>query len=91
MQQGFFADSSPMPKRDVNLDNAAVKKHREIIHLQANYIQREDIACTVEDSPRGLRIWEAALVEYMARGRNPKDVVEMLKSYKAMMDGIRVG
>lgn len=83
-----------MPKgtvRDANLDNPAVKLYRELIHLQANYIQREFIAHDVEDSPRGLRIWEATLLEYMGRGRNPKDVIAMLKSYQVMMDNIRIG
>lgn len=83
-QRAFFTETT-MPKRDPNLDNAAVKKYREIIHLQANYLQREFIANDVEDSPRGIRIWEATLLEYMARGRNPKDVLEMLKAYHKMM------
>jgi hypothetical protein len=72
-------------KRDPNLDNAAVKKYREIVHLQANHIQREDIAYVVEDSPRGLMIWEATLLEFMAAGYPPKRVDWMLKNYKAMM------
>lgn len=74
-----------MKKRDPNLDNAAVKKYREIVHLQANHIQREDIAYVVEDSPRGLMIWEATLLEFMAAGYPPKRVDWMLKNYKAMM------
>lgn len=78
-------------KRDPNLDHPAVKKYREIIHLQANYIQREEIAYTVENSERGLRIWEATLVEYMLAGYPPKRVDWMLKNYNVMMDNIRVG
>lgn len=74
-------------KRDPNLDNEAVKKYREVVHLQANYLQREEIAYTVEDSARGLRIWEAALIEWMLRGRNPKDVYAMLQTYKLMSGG----
>lgn len=78
-------------KRDPNLDNAAVKKYREIIRLQANYLQRELIADEVGDTPRELRIWEATLVEHMGHGWNPKDVLTMLKNYKNTMDGIRAG
>lgn len=72
-------------KRDPNLDNLAVKKYRDICHLQANYLQRECIAYDVENSPRGLRIWESVLTEFMLRGRNPKDIVEMLKIYRNQM------
>ncbi|MBA2526593.1 MAG: hypothetical protein H0V18_12565 [Pyrinomonadaceae bacterium] len=72
-------------QRDPNLDNPAVKKHRDIVRLQANYIQREEIALTVEDSERGLRIWEATLLEYMLAGYPPKRVDWMLKNYKLMM------
>jgi hypothetical protein len=75
-------------QRDPLLDNKAVMKHREIIHLRANHIQRELIAGTVSESERGLRIWEGVLVEYMAQGRNPKDVTAMLKHYRATIDGL---
>lgn len=70
--------------RDPNLDNAAVKLYRDVVRLQSNYIQRELIADVVEDSPRGLAIWEAVLIEHLAHGWNPKDVMVMLKNYKAM-------
>lgn len=78
-------------KRDPNLDNPAVKKYREIIHLQANWLQRELIADEVGDTPRELRIWEATLVEHMGHGWNPKDVLMMLKNYKTTMDNVRAG
>jgi len=68
-------------KRDPNLDNAAVKLHREIIHLRANYLQREEIALTVGN----VRVWEAVLLQWMLEGRNPKNVMGMLKSYREMM------
>ena len=66
--------------RDPNLDDPAVKKYREIARLQANHIQRAEIAATVDD--RGLRIWEAVLTEHMLHGWNPKDVLRMLKTYE---------
>lgn len=72
-------------KRDPNLDNEAVKKYREIVHLQANYLQRAEIALVVENSERGLRVWEATLLEYMLAGYPPKRVDWMLKNYKAQM------
>ena len=78
-------------KRDPNLDNKAVKLYREIVHLQANHVQREMIAYEVENSERGFRIWEATLIEYMAAGYPPKRVDWQLKNYKAMMDNLRVG
>lgn len=78
----------PPRRRDPLLDNKAVMKHREIVHLRANHIQREYIAGTVHDSDRGLRIWEGVLVEYMAQGRNPKDVTAMLKRYNDVIDGM---
>lgn len=70
-------------KRDPNLDNEAVKKYREIVHLQANYLQRAEIALVVTNE----RIWEVVLLEWMLRGRNPKDVLEMLKVYQSMNGG----
>lgn len=70
-------------KRDPLLDHRAVRKYREIVHLQANHIQREEIAFVVEDSDRGERIWEAVLVEWMLHGYNPKNVVGMLNLYRA--------
>lgn len=74
--------------RDLNLDNEAVKKYREVIHLQANYIQRAVIAETVSDSDRGLRIWEGVLIEWMLHGWSPKNVSGMLKNYNAVIDGL---
>jgi hypothetical protein len=71
--------------RDPNLDNAAVKLYRDIVHLQANYIQRNEIALTVENSARGLRIWEAVLLEHMLKGYPPKRIDWMLKTYELMM------
>lgn len=70
-------------KRDPNLDNDAVKKYREVIHLQANYLQREEIALTVGN----IRIWEVVLLEWMLEGRNPKNVLGMLKIYRNMTNG----
>lgn len=74
--------------RDKNLDVPAVKLHREIIRLQCNYIQRALIADTVDDSERGLRLWEGVLIEHMAHGWNPKDVMTMLKHYRAAVDNL---
>lgn len=89
--QMLMIDAMEPKKRDPNLDNDAVKKYREIIHLQANWLQRELIANDVGDTPRELRIWEATLVEHMGHGWNPKDVLMMLKNYKVMMDNVRAG
>lgn len=87
-QQLAMIETQQPKKRDPLLDNKAVMKHREIIHLRANYIQREFIADSVSESERGLRLWESVLVEWMAHGRNPKDVMGMLKAYKVVVDGI---
>lgn len=67
-------------KRDPNLDNPAVKKYRDIVHLQANYLQREEIALMVTNE----RIWEVVLLEWMLAGRNPKNVLGMLRAYQLM-------
>jgi len=72
--------ASERKTRDPNLDNPAVKKYRDIIHLQTNYLQREEIALTVKN----VRIWEAVLLEWMLEGRNPKNVLSMLKIYRNM-------
>lgn len=69
-------------KRDPLLDNDAVKLYRQIIHLQMNYIQRAFVAETVECTERGLRIWEAVLIEHMAHGWNPKNIPFMLKTWQ---------
>lgn len=91
MQMQMIQAMEPNKQRDPNLDNPAVKKYREIVRLQANYLQREFIADAVGDDPRCLRIWEATLLEHMGHGWNPKDVLVMLKNYKVMMDNIRIG
>ena len=82
--QPLNVQSTPSKMRDPNLDNPAVRKYREIVHLQANHIQREDIALTVENSERGLRIWEAVLLEHMGAGFPPKRIDWMLRSYLKM-------
>ena len=91
MQMLMIQEMQPKKQRDPNLDNPAVKKYREIIRLQANWLQRELIADEVGDTPRELRIWEATLVEHMGHGWNPKDVLMMLKNYKTTMDNVRAG
>lgn len=75
--------SSLKTQRDPNLDNEAVKLYREIVHLQANYLQREEIALVVTNE----RIWEAVLIEWMLCGYNPKNVLGMLKLYQSMNGG----
>jgi len=67
-------------RRDPNLDNAAVKVYRNIMKLQANYLQRAEIALVVTNE----RVWEVVLLEHMLRGRNPKDVLAMLRVYELM-------
>ena len=86
MNGELFSTGEPMPKgvRDPNLDCEAVKKYREIVHLQMNYIQRAYVAETVECTPRGLAIWEAVLIECMANGFNPKGIPKMLKMWELM-------
>lgn len=72
--------------RDVNLDNVAVRKYRDVCHLQANYLQRECIAEEVTN----VRIWEAVLLEWMLSGYSPKNVLGMIKMYRGMNgNGIR--
>lgn len=76
-----------MPKgvpRDPLLDNAAVRLYREIVHLQLNHVQR---ACVAEEVTN-LRVWEAVLLEFMLSGRNPKDVLKMLRTYELQAHGI---
>lgn len=69
-------------KRDPNLDCQAVKLYREVVHLQANYLQREAIAETVQCNERGLRLWTAVLVERMLNGDNPKAIPSMLRQWE---------
>lgn len=68
--------------RDPNLDCPAVKAYREIVHLQLNHIQRAEVADRVLCNERGLRIWEWTLHEFMLEGRNPKNIVPMLKAWE---------
>lgn len=70
-------------KRDPNLDAPPVLTYRRICHLQANYLQRAEIALVVTNE----RIWEVVLTEAMLRGRNPKDVLAMLRTYELMNGG----
>jgi len=68
--------------RDKNLDCEAVKKYKDIVHLQLNHVQRAFVAETVECTPRGLAIWESVLLEHLANGRNPKAVPTLLKLWE---------
>ena len=77
------AQSKEPKKRDANLDNKAVRLYRDVVHLQANYLQRAEIALVVTNE----RIWEVVLLEWMLEGRNPKNVLGMLKVYQSMNGG----
>ena len=88
MQQALIQEPMPATKRDPNLDNPAVKLYREIIHLQANYLQRAEIAERVYDDEQGLKIWRATLTDWMLRGYSPKNVLGMLKEYKDRIDAL---
>lgn len=70
-------------ERDPNLDNKAVRLYRDVVHLQANYLQRAEIALVVTNE----RIWEVVLLEWMLSGYNPKNVLGMLKVYQSMNGG----
>jgi hypothetical protein len=76
-------DDQGHKKRDPNLDNQAVKMYRDIIHLQANYLQRQEIALVVTNE----RLWECVLTEWMLAGCNPKNVLGMLRQYELMNGG----
>lgn len=92
MQAPLFEQARPTRRKDPNLDNKAVKLYRDVVHLQANWFQRELIVEAVdEDSPRDLRVWEATLLEHMGHGWNPKDVLMMLKNFKITIDNLRAG
>lgn len=73
----------PMPpkgtKRDVNLDCPAVIEFKNIIHLQLNYLQRQFVVENVSCCERGLAIWRCTLTEFMLEGKNPRNVVYMVK------------
>lgn len=68
-------------KRDLNLDNPAVRSYKDIIHLQLNYLQRQFVVESIPNTPRGLRIWQAVLTERMLKGCNPKNVPDMVKQW----------
>jgi hypothetical protein len=65
--------------RDFRLDCPAVIEFRNIVHLQLNYLQREYVAENVSCCEKGLRIWRAALTEWMLHGFNPKNVPGVVK------------
>jgi hypothetical protein len=77
--------------RDPLLDNPAVQKYRDIIHLWPNHIQRQDIAVTVVSNGRNeLETWEAVLIQFMREGRNPKRVDWLLDRFEeALRRGVR--
>ncbi len=77
-----------MPKkgtpRDKNLDCLAVIAYKDIIHLQANYLQRAEIAEKIQCTERGLSIWRGVLRDHMLRGWNPKNIPFMLKQWEGI-------
>lgn len=78
--------------RDPLLDCPIVKTYRDIVHLQLNYLQRQYVAQEVSCCERGQRLWRCVLTEYMLEGRNPRNVVAMVKVWGNMFyDGSHVG
>ena len=84
-----------MAQRDANLDHPAVRMHREIIHLNANHVQRQEIVVTIDwavkevglGADRALLIWQVVLKDYMSRGKNPRNVRYMLDLYEERIRG----
>jgi len=71
-------------KRDPTLDCENVRAYREIIHLQLNYLQREYVVKNVSCCERGQALWRSTLTEFMLEGRNPRNVVYMVKIWENM-------
>ena len=79
----------PLPKtkgkkRDVNLDCPAVADFRSIVHLQLNYLQRKFVVENVSCCERGLALWRETLKEFMLEGKNPRNVVSMVKIWEGL-------
>lgn len=73
--------SAKKKTHDPLLDNPAVKKYREIIHLTPNSEQRQAIASAVPDSR--VLDWENALRHWLKHGWSPRNVIGMLDSFRA--------
>lgn len=69
-------------KRDKNLDCPNVQTYRDIVHLQLNYLQRQYVVEHVSCCERGQRLWRATLTEFMLEGKNPRNVVYMVKIWE---------
>lgn len=84
-----------MAQRDPNLDHPAVRMHREIIHLNANHIQRREIVATIDwamqemglQADRAVLIWQTVLKDYMLAGNRPTNVKYMLDLYEEKIRG----
>lgn len=83
-ERSLFRDlvSTNGKKRDVNLDCPAVQEYRNIVHLRLNYLQRQFVVDKISCCERGLALWRATLNEFMLEGRNPRNVVYMVKVWE---------
>lgn len=82
-------------KRDPNLDHPAVRMHRQIVRLTANWIQRKEIIATIDEAvneyglepDRALLIWQTVLKQYMLEGKRPTNVKYMLDLFEEKIRG----
>jgi len=79
-------------QRDPNLQCGLIQIYRDVIHFYPNHLQRQYIVENVSCCERGQRLWRATLVDFQLEGRNPKNVIAMVKAWGNMFyDGSQVG
>lgn len=69
--------------------------YREICRLTANWIQRRDIATTIEwatqemglSADRALLLWKTICEDHMRTGKNPKNVAWIMDQYEERIRG----
>lgn len=75
-------------KRDPLLKCPNIIAFRDVVRLQLNYLQRRFVVEKVSCCERGQRLWRSVLEEQMLCGRNPKDILRMVKLWEAAYYGV---
>ena len=71
-----------MAPRDSNIDNKAVKKYRELAKWNTNWVQRKEIALTVDvNNSRAMKLWEDIIYDHLLKGRWAGDVKTLLNEF----------
>lgn len=76
------AKAEKKTERDPNIDNKAVALYRSMAKWNTNWIQRKEIALTVDaNNPRAMNLWEDIIYDHLLKGRWAGDVKTLLNEF----------